>query len=418
MRRSGEPEPAPLGAPPSTPPLWGRVREGGRFGLDDADGKGRLSRLPPSPALPHKGGGSSRRRSLVQRRRSCVGLLAAMVAAISGHTASADNGLSPFLPKATPTPTVVRVLAPSDFLEPSSIAAFEKSAATTVALDAYANATELAEHNGERYDVVVLRGPALGRRLAGGALTKLDRRRLPNARLVQPVLEAKFKAYDRDAAYGVPFGWSAFGLLYDADKQAASPPSSWGQALDARNPRRSPNCGIVWPDAREESFVAAWRLMGVDPARAKPADVKSAGALIDRARGIFVAFAAADEVGAFAKGAACLGAGTKGEADAVRLRGGDNPPNISFAYPREGAPLEIYAFAIPRDAASPDVAYRLIDAMLAPETAERNAESGGVIGAEDATDLDQLKRLTPEPVFDAATSAAMQSEWKRLTTGK
>jgi putrescine transport system substrate-binding protein len=337
--------------------------------------------------------------------------------AVGGHAASADNSLSPFLPKATPTPTVVRVLAPSDFLEPSSIAAFEKSAATTVALDAYANAAELAEHNGERYDVVVLRGPALERRLASGALTRLDRRRLPNARLVQSVLEAKFRAYDRDAAYGVPFGWSAFGLLYNADHEA-SPPTSWGQALEPRNPHRSANCGVVWPDAREESFMAAWRLMGVDPARAKAADVKSAGALIDRARGTFVAFAAADEVGAFAKGAACLGAGTKGEADAVRLRGGDNPPNVSFAYPREGAPLEIYAFAIPRDAASPDRAYRLIEAMLEPETAERNAESGGVIGAEDATDLDQLKRLTPEPVFDAATSAAMQSEWKRLTTGK
>ena len=106
---------------------------------------------------------------------------------------------------------VVRVLAPSDFLDPSSIAAFEKNAATTVALDAYANATELAEHGGERYDVVVLRGPALQRRLASGTLTKLDRRRLPNARLVQPILAGKYAAYDRDAAYGVPFGWSAFG---------------------------------------------------------------------------------------------------------------------------------------------------------------------------------------------------------------
>jgi spermidine/putrescine-binding protein len=344
-------------------------------------------------------------------------VLAAIIAAVNDSSAGADDRLSPFLPKTAPAPTVVRVLAPTDFLEPSSIAAFEKSAATTVALDAYANATELAEHGGERYDVVILRGPALQRRLVSGTLTKLDRRRLPNARLVQPILTAKYAASDRDAAYGVPFGWSAFGLIYNAD-QAGAPPSSWGQALDARNPRRAANCGIVWPDAREESFVAMWRLMGVDPARAKPADVKSAAALIDRARRTFVAFAAADEVGAFAKGAACLGAGTMGEADAVRLRGGDNPPNVRFAYPREGAPLEIYAFAIPRDAASSDGAYRLIDAMLAPETAERNAESAGVIGAEDATDLDQLKRLAPEPAFDAATSAAMQSEWKRLATGK
>jgi putrescine transport system substrate-binding protein len=350
------------------------------------------------------------------RARRAV-LLVAILAA-GNHAAGADDSLSPFLPKAAPAPTVVRVLAPSDFLEPSSIAAFEKNAATTVALDAYANASELAEHGAERYDVVVLRGPALERRLVSGTLTKLDRRRLPNARLVQPILVAKYAAYDRDAAYGVPFGWSAFGLIYNADQAGASPPSSWAQALDPRNPRRAANCGIVWPDAREESFIAAWRLMGVDPAHAKPAEVKSAAALIDRARRTYVAFAAADEVGAFAKGAACLGAGTMGEAEAVRLRSGDNAPNVRFAYAREGTPLEIYAFAIPRDAPSPEGAYRLIDAMLAPETAERNAESAGVIGAEEATDLDQLKRLTPEPVFEAATSAAMQNEWKRLTTGK
>ena len=351
-------------------------------------------------------------------RTARAGGVAAILAAATRHGAGADNGLSPFLPKATPAPSVVSVLAPSEFLEPSSIAAFEKNTAMTVALDAYANASELAEHAAERYDVVILRGPALERRLETGTLAKLDRRRLPNARLAQPILMAKYTAYDHSAAYGVPFGWSAFGLLYNVDKAGEEPPSSWAQALDPRSPRRSANCGIVWPDAREESFIAAWRLMGVDPARAKPADVKAAAKLIDRARGTFVAFAAPDEVGAFAKGAACLGAGTMGEAEAVRLRGGDSPPNVRFAYPREGAPLEIYAFAIPRDAPSPDGAYRLINAMLAPEAAERDAESAGVIGAEETTDLDQLKRLTPEPAFDAATSAAMQSEWKRLTTSK
>src|SRR5580698_3180803 len=51
---------------PSPPPLWGRAREGGRFGLDETQQKRRLSRLPPPPALPHKGGGSSRRPRLHQ----------------------------------------------------------------------------------------------------------------------------------------------------------------------------------------------------------------------------------------------------------------------------------------------------------------------------------------------------------------
>ena len=52
---------------PSPPPFWGRAREGGRFGLDETQRKGRFSRLPPSPALPHKGGGSSQRRQFVNQ---------------------------------------------------------------------------------------------------------------------------------------------------------------------------------------------------------------------------------------------------------------------------------------------------------------------------------------------------------------
>ena len=45
-----------------------------------------------------------------------------------------------------------------------------------------------------------------------------------------PLVAAKYAAYDRDGAYGVPFGWSAFGLLYDADK-TREPPVSWAQVF-------------------------------------------------------------------------------------------------------------------------------------------------------------------------------------------
>jgi putrescine transport system substrate-binding protein len=159
-------------------------------------------------------------------------------------------------------------------------------------------------------------------------------------------------------------------------------------------------------------------MAGVDPARAKPAEVKSAAAILARARATLLAFAAPDEVGAFAKGAACLGAGTAGEAAAAVARGGDNPSNVRFAYPREGAPLALYAFAIPADAASPDAAYRFLNAALSADNARRDAATAGVNGAEEATDLDQLKKLAPEPVFDAAVTAAMQAEWKRLSTAK
>jgi len=330
----------------------------------------------------------------------------------------AAQAQSPFLPPAAPAPVIVKVLAPPDFLDRATVDAFEAQGGVTVALDQYAGAAELAQRSAEqRYDLVVLRGPALARRLAAGALTKLDRRRLPNARLVQSAVSAKYTAYDRDGGYGIPYGWSAFGLIYDADK-AREPPVAFAQALGLTKERRAGDCGIVWPDAREETFLAVWRTMGVDAARAKPADVKTAATILERARGTFLAFAAPDEVGAFAKGAACLGAGTAGDAAAAAARGGDNAPQVRFAYPREGAPLALYAFAIPADAPSPDAAYRLLDAALGPDNARRAAAAAGVISAEEATDLGELKRLTPEPALDPAIAAAMQAEWKRLTSGK
>ena len=349
--------------------------------------------------------------------------LALVAALLMLHVRAAEAvDATPFLPRPAAGPKVVRALTPPDFLDRASLDAFEAATGLTVAADAYSDDAELAQRSAEtRYDVVVLRGPALARRIALGALARLDKRRLRNARFVAPAVAGKLAAYDAEKAYSVAFGWSAFGLLYDADKAPQAlggPPVSWAQIFSPRAARRDGPCGIVWPDAREESFLAIWRMQGVDPARARPADVKAAGATLDRARGGFVAFAAPDLVGAFAKGAACLGAGTAGEAAAVAVRGGDNAPTVRFVYPREGAPLALYAFAIPRDAPSPDLAYRLVDALLASDSASRDAESAGVESAEGNSQVDALRKLQPEPVLDAALAAALQSEWKRLATTK
>jgi putrescine transport system substrate-binding protein len=328
-----------------------------------------------------------------------------------GATPALADALAPFLPAPAAGPQIVRVLAPVDAIDREVIDGFERDSGLVVALDAYGHGVEPAAAG---YDLVILRGPALARAIAAGALARLDRKRLTNARLVQPQVQAKLAAYDRDGGFGLAFGWAAFGLLYDADKTAA--PASWAEALGGGGKGR--NCGAVWPDARDESFLASWKLLGVDPARVRAADVKAAAAALDRARGGFLAFAAPDEVGALAKGTACLGAGGEGEAAAARARGGDNAPDIRFAIPREGAPLALYAYALPRTAPAPDRAYRLIEALTAPDAAARDAQSAGLANAEAPAGLDALKRLTPEPVFEAGVMAAMQAEWKRLLAGK
>lgn len=343
----------------------------------------------------------------VKLRGTALSALALALAA----SAPAD----PFLPAPPQSAKILKVLAPPDFLDRAVLEAFEAKTHSAIALDAYAEGEDIAARAADsHYDVMILRGPALARRLAAGGLMKLDRKRLPNARLVQPAVTARYAAYDRENAYGAPFGWLAFGLLYDADKAA---PVSWAQGLGLAK-ERPPDCPLVWPNAREETFLVVWRVLGLDAAKAKPADVKSAGLVLEKARANFLTFGAPDEVGAFVKGAACWGAGTAGEAGAALARGGDNPRNVRFAYAREGGPLAIYALAIPADAPTPEAAYRLIDALLEPENSRRNATAAGLTDAQSPVEAEIWKRLTAEPVFDAAVASAMQSEWRRLTASK
>ncbi len=331
---------------------------------------------------------------------------------------------APFAPLTAPKPKVVRLLAFAGFFDPSAFEGFERATGYAVAYDSYSLALEIPEQwKDGPYDVVVMPGPALARRIAAGALARLDRRRLANARTIQPAVDAKLATYDPGDAYSAPFGWAPYGLIYDADKVATrlgGPPTSWNALLDPRVSRKLSDCGIATPNARDAMFVAAWRLAGVDPARARPLDVKAAAALIGRAKPAMQGFALADPVGSIARGGICLTAGTQGEAAAANARAKSFgvQGEIAFAEPKEGGGVEIDAFAIPRDAPNPDLAYKLIDFLLTPEIAHQDAHFAGLFASDQAPDADLVKRLWPLGAFDDAFAQALETEWTRLRTSK
>jgi putrescine transport system substrate-binding protein len=331
---------------------------------------------------------------------------------------------SPFLPPAPEKPKVVRLLAYAESIDPRALEDFERESGYAVAYDAYAAPDAIAEKWREGpYDLVVLPGPSLASSVATGALVKLDMSRLPNARGVQPEVTAKLSAYDHGAAHSVAFGWSAFGLLYDADKAAkrlGGPPTSWGNLLLPNEAGKMSDCGVVWPDARDALFLAAWRLMGIDPARANLLNVKAAAALLARAKPSLRALGVRDVVGSLARGADCLTAGTAGEAAAINQRSleGRNAATVRFANAKEGDPLFLDAFAIPRNAPRPDQAYALLDFLLRPDNAARNAQAAGEVNAEAAGREEALKRLWPEGAFDEHIAAAIETEWTQLRKPK
>ena len=84
-----------------------------------------------------------------------------------------------------------------------------------------------------------------------------------------------------------PVGWFATGLIYDADKarqRLGGPPARGALSSRRRKSANSPTAASCCPTTATHLFIAAWRLLGVDPTRATALDVKSAGALLARTR--------------------------------------------------------------------------------------------------------------------------------------
>jgi putrescine transport system substrate-binding protein len=350
------------------------------------------------------------------RRRWLVA--AALAAIVSPGVAQTP---SPFVPPPAPKPKILRLLAAPEFIDRAVLADFEARNGWAVAYDAYDSPDTITQAwKDGPYDLVILPGPALARRIGALALAKLDKSKLPNARFVQGAVAAKLAVYDPGVAYAVAFGWSPFGLIYDAGKasqQLGGAPLSWRQILLPREAARMSDCGVALPDSRDAVFIAVWRMMGVDPARAGVNEVKSAAGVLERAKPALQSLALRDMVGSLARGGVCLGAGTQGEAEAAQARGPAGG-EIRFAYPREGGSVSIQAYAIPRDAPNPAEAHALLDFLARPDNAERDAKYAGLVDADDPSRIEALKRLSPEGAHSEAITQAIAAEWTKLRAAK
>lgn len=350
-------------------------------------------------------------------------VLAALAIAFSVSGAAAAQQ-SPFAPPPKPQPHFIRLLAFGDYFDANALAEFESRSGQQIAYDAYGAASEIAAKLREgNYDLVVLPGPALREEIAAGALQKIDEARLKNAGAVAPRVAAKLEAYDPSGAYALPYMWLATGLLLDESKIQArlgAGPVSWGLIFSPDLARRFADCGVATPDDRDNMFMAAWRYMGVNPARLNAVEVKRAADILMRLKMGARAFSSPDIDGALANGSACVSVGAEIDAKRAmeRAKQSGHAIAVRFVIPREGAPMSIDSFAIPKDAPHPDDAYALLDFLLRPDIAARNARATGVSSGEDGGDEEEFKRLSPEGAISPALEALVDQEWTRIKGGE
>ncbi len=343
-------------------------------------------------------------------------LLAAVAAALG--PLALDSAASPFAPPPPPVPKVLRLLAPSGAFSARMLREFERESDYAVAYDAYGDPARIPSLMKEPYDVVVLPGPALAHAIGAKQLRAIEKGEIPNARRIAPPVAGKLASYDATGAYGLAWGWSATGLLYDAGKVPrllGAAPNSWVDALAPEVARKLASCGVALPDARDEMFIAAWRLMGVDPARVRERDVRAAADLIIRARAAVRQPASRDPISAIAGGAVCLTFGDAAQAAIAshRSREGGKGSEIQFAEPREGGPIAIDALAEPRDAVHPREALALIDFLLRPSVDAEATAAAGLASAEAETPALNFRGLWPVGVYAPALVPVIEREWAR-----
>jgi putrescine transport system substrate-binding protein len=331
---------------------------------------------------------------------------------------------SSFAPPPQPKPTFLRLLAFADYFEPRALEEFERESGWRIAYDAYDAPESIpGKLRDGPYDLVVLPGPALRQQLAAGALRKLDRALLPHAASASSAIAAKLAVYDPGNSYAIVYMWFPSGLLYDAGAAArrlGSAPASWGAIFAPEQSRRLADCGIATPDSRDDLFMAAWRFLGVNPARLSAFDVKRAADLLIRVKASARAFAVADNVGALANGSVCVSLGRLSDAALAIARASQQArdADIRFVVPKEGAPMSLDALAIPKAAPHPAESYALLDFLLRPEIAASDARATGLFSGEDSGDEEVLKRLFPTGAVDPNLMSAIDKEWARVRAAK
>ncbi|HLW93693.1 MAG TPA: extracellular solute-binding protein [Roseiarcus sp.] len=350
-------------------------------------------------------------------RRASVFIFVALASLTS---ASALAQQSPFAPPPQTEPRYVKLLAFGDYFDAAALAEFEKASGRQVAYDAYDSPDEVAgKMRDEPYDLIVMPAPALPEAISSGALQKIDRARLSHFSAVSPRVMAKLASYDPGGAYALPYMWFVTGLLMDADKAKArlgAAPVSWGVLFSPELARRFGDCGLAAPDDRDNLFVAAWKFMGTNLARLAPVDIRRAGDLILRLKAAARAFLAPDSVGALANGSVCVSIGREADAGRAmeRAKQGGLDLTIRFAVPKEGAPMSIDAFVIPKNAPHLDDSYALLDFLLRPDIAARNSRAAGAASGDEGGNDDLFKNLAPVAAMEPAQAALVSKEWLRV----
>lgn len=268
----------------------------------------------------------------------------------------------------------------SDYIAEGTIDRFQESTGIKVTYDEY-NTNEtldaVLKEGYSGYDLVFPSArPFAQRNIAAGRYTSLDKNKLPGLSNIDPAIMQGLSDVDPGNLYIVPYLWGTTGLGINIKKVREilgedAELDSWSLLFDPAISSKLADCGISVLDDKQEGFSAALIYQQRDPNTHGGDENEVVRQTFAAVSAYIRYFDSTKYIDNLASGELCLALGFSGDILQARDRaieaGGE--VEIEYLIPKEGAMRWIDVMAIPRDAAHPDNAHRLIDYLLQPEVA-------------------------------------------------
>ena len=264
-----------------------------------------------------------------------------------------------------------------EYIAPDTLKNFQAQTGIGSQYDVYdsnetLDAKLMAGHSG--YDVVMPSNHFMARQIQGGALTKLDRSKLPNWNNLNPVLMKALEANDPGNQYGFPYLWGTTGIGYNMDKVKAVlgdgvALDSWDVLFKPENLSKLAKCGVAVLDNGPELLPIALHHLGLPHHSQNPEDYKKAEALLVEMRQNVTYFHNSKYIADLANGDVCMAVGFSGDImqAANRAKEAGNGVHVEYIIPKEGAPLWFDMVAMPANAPSEAAGYAFMNYLLEPK---------------------------------------------------
>ena len=307
-----------------------------------------------------------------------IALAAVMLAACGGSDKNASDKA-----EQAGNQNVLRIYNWSEYVDPETVADFEKKNGIKVTYDVYDSDETLESKvltGKSGYDIVGPSNTFVGRQIKAGANQKIDKSLIPNYKNLNPELMKLMEGVDPSHEYAVPFYWgtNTFAINTERVKKALGtdklPDNQWDLVFNPEYTSKLKQCGISYLDSAAEIYPMVLNYMGKNPNSNDTEDIKAATELLKKNRPNIKRFTSSGFIDDLARGDTCVTIGFGGDLNIARRRAEEagGKEKIRVMMPKEGVGIWVDSFVIPKDAKNVANAHKYINDFLDPEVAARN----------------------------------------------